>query len=318
MNRPLRVALSAGHHNRDGGNATEYAIVGELTEAYYREFRRVGCDVRVITPDGPDPDRDPGDGDFPGGLQDVARQVVNWANAGWVADLYLEVHTEGAGGVRGVFAIYPDWGGDLDTDVRDRLGPAVVRAISQATGLPVRGSGVMSERATGVGRQGYRLGIFYVTSPLRATTTRLIIEHGAHDAPADLAIMRSAGFNEKVAKAAVAEICRVFEVPMSSATTQNVITVKETGQPLGHGFKQLWEQLRDAIPQGHLRVLGYPLTPEFQIPNIPATFQIFERAILKYDPAASEPWKVHVCAAADEWIREWATNRRLGVLRPTT
>src|SRR5690606_3210853 len=97
---PLRVAIAAGHRNRDGGNALEMEIVGPLTKAYVEEFRRVGADVRCITPGD-------GLGMFPGGLQDVAQRVVDWARSGWVADLFLEVHTEGAGGRRGVFAIYP-------------------------------------------------------------------------------------------------------------------------------------------------------------------------------------------------------------------
>jgi hypothetical protein len=193
-NMALKIALSAGHHNSDGGSPVEAAITGPLCHFYSMAFRELGCDVRVITPND-------GLGQFPGGLQDVAAKVVEWSNAGWVADLYLETHTQGLGDttVRGAFAIYPDWNDDVDLTVKNGLGLKMVRAISAATGIPVWSSGIMSEKSTGVGISGFRLGIFLRTAPVASNTTRLIIEHGAHTNPQDLAILQSPEMQQKIA-----------------------------------------------------------------------------------------------------------------------
>jgi hypothetical protein len=153
----------------------EHAITGPLCHYYAEYFRSQGHDVRVITPQD-------GLGDSTVGLQEVAHQVVVWAKAGWVADLYLETHTQGLGDskVRGCFGIYPDWGNDIDLGVRNGLAGRVCQAINQTVGIPIYQAGVMSEKSTGVGISGFRLGIFLVTAALASLTTRLIIEHGAH------------------------------------------------------------------------------------------------------------------------------------------
>ena len=73
-------------------------------------------------------------------------------------------------------------------------------------------AGALSERATAVGLAGNRLGIFGQTAALKATCTRLIIEYGSHDAPADLAIIDSPGFYTQAGRAtarAVAEFLGV-------------------------------------------------------------------------------------------------------------
>lgn len=141
------------------------------------------------------------------------------AHAGWSPDLLLETHTEGAGpAARGVFAIYPDWGDDVDADVRDRLGPRVARAIAAATGLPVRGAGVLSERETGVGLTGYRLGLFGQTAAIRATCTRLIIEYGSHDVTADLAIIDTPGFYTQAGRATAQAFAEFLWLPPPDAT----------------------------------------------------------------------------------------------------
>lgn len=190
-----RIALAAGHHTRDGGNRIEYEQTGRLCQAVAVACRALGMEVRVFTPGD-------GLGARPDGIWDLARAIVATAHAGWRPDIVLETHTEGAGpAVRGVFAIYPDWGDDVDGDVRDQLGPLVVQRIATATGLPIRGSGVMSEQETGVGRAGFRLGIFGQTAALKATTTRLIIEYGSHDAPADLAIINRPSFYARAGRA---------------------------------------------------------------------------------------------------------------------
>lgn len=200
------VCIAAGHHNRQGGNEVEHRLVGELAEAYGRAFAAAGFVTHVLTPDGPDADQAPGDGEFPGDIAAVARRAVALG-----AHLFIELHTEA--GPRGVFVIYPDWPsrGDLDADVRDRLGPALATAISAASGgIPVRASGpVMSEQRTAVGASGHRLAAFAATAGARATMTRCLIEHGAHTQPADLAILERPEARQAMADAA-ARVCAAF------------------------------------------------------------------------------------------------------------
>lgn len=202
-----RIALAAGHHNRDGGNPIEYAQTGPLCHAVAGACRALAMEVRVFTPDD-------GLGTRQDGIWDLARVVVDAADAGWMPDIFLECHTEGAGPVaRGVFAIYPDWDDDVDADVRDQLGPLAAHRIAVATGLPIRGAGVMSERETAVGRSGFRLGIFGQTAAIKATATRLIIEYGSHDAPADLARIAAPGFYATAGRASARAFAEFLGLP---------------------------------------------------------------------------------------------------------
>lgn len=284
--RQLRIALAAGHHNNDGGNTTEYKLVGPITKAYADEFRRQGCDVRVVTPDD-------GLGFFDGGLQGVAQVVVDWANAGWVADLFLECHTEGVANenVRGVFAIYPDWGDDVDADVRDTLGPAISNAISAATGIPVRGSGTMSEKSTGVGIGGSRLGVFLRTAPIRATTTRLIVEHGSHSSPDDLAILRQPDTAGTIATAGVKAVLDFFGAVPGTVEPPPAVTERRdpvTDVLIGGGFRQWYERLERLVgPEEALEIVGRFLTDEFTDAETGLTVQYTERARLEHQPGSS-------------------------------
>lgn len=202
-----RIALASGHHNTDGGDPFEATQTGFLTAAVAKYCAALGMDVRIVTPGG-------GAGMFSGGIWDVAAAVVRLAQGGWVPDIFLETHTEGGGGT-GVFAIYPDAAGDLDTDVRDKLGPDVAKRIAAATGLGIGGrqNGTMSEKQTRVGGQGFRLGIFNKTAPIAANTTRLIIEYGAHDKEPDLSIVKAPGFYDKAGKATAEAFAAFLGLP---------------------------------------------------------------------------------------------------------
>lgn len=197
----LKIAIGAGHHNTSGGNSTEYKITAGLTELYYKFFKMNGVDVRCITPDGPDADDLPGDGDYTGTLYDAAYQVTKWYNEGWMADVFFEVHTEGAG-VPGTFGIFPDWGTDVDGDARDFFIPRVVNAITKIPNFVKRNTGVMSEKQTGVGISGYRLGVFRATEAIASHTTRFIIEHAAHDIPAERDRLLNPEIQAKIVEAA--------------------------------------------------------------------------------------------------------------------
>lgn len=182
MSTPLRVALAAGHRNSSGGNPREQKWTGPLTKSYMDMGRLFGADVRTYTPND-------GLGMFNGTLSEGANTLNTWAATGWLADYYSELHfqglTEGSNAGRGIFCIYPDWGDDVDVDVRDTFRPNWLAHVTAYTSLPGYGDGGMSEKRTGVGLSGYRLGIFGATAPLKATTTRMIIEHGSHTSPAD-------------------------------------------------------------------------------------------------------------------------------------
>lgn len=238
-----KIALAAGHHNSDGGNAFEIQQTGPLTQAIAAHCKRLGMDVRVLTPDGPDADTLPGDGTFAGGIWDVAKAAVALATQGWVPDAFIEVHTEGAGqGVRGVFTIYPDWpaASDTDTDVRDTLGPAISRKVAAAVGGTVRGNGVMSEKNTGVGLSGYRLGIFNLSAPLKATTSRMIVEYFSHDDTQDLALANAPGFADKCGKATAEALAQFYGWTTSVPGTEPPVVAQGNTNPAFDTVTQVW------------------------------------------------------------------------------
>lgn len=221
----INVFLSAGHHNDSGGSQREYEQTGELCEAVARHLMADypgAFDVRVAQPDGPDADTEPGDGHLAGSLDVVGNTAVAMSRAGWIPRLTLECHTEGGGGT-GVFVIFPDDptraetdpNRDYDAAMATVFGPAIAREVAGATGLGVRsvsGAGVMSERRTGVGAGGSRLGYFRTTAPLAATTERCIVEYGAHDKDPDWTIARQPGFADRCGRATAKAIAAYYGV----------------------------------------------------------------------------------------------------------
>ena len=300
-----KIALASGHHNTSGGDAHETVQTGRLTPVIASTLRARGFDVRVITPDD-------GRGMYPGGLYDAAYEVVRWSNEGWRADVFLEVHTEGNGAgdaVRGAFAIYPDWEGDLDTDVRDNLGPDIVRRLQEKTGLPKRGSGVMSEKQTGVGIDGFRLGVFRATEPVKSQTTRLIVEYGSHTSPADLALWAKPDFLQNAADAtadALAAYTGAQPVPEPSPNPDAKLIlpgqgnespeVYPPGAGLVHGFKGTYLALGAAKyandpALGILTLTGWAKEDEWEGVD-GCVYQRFHRVTLQYDPRNAQPWDI--------------------------
>lgn len=289
-----RVALAAGHHNTSGGNATEHEQAGRLTPAVAAAMRARGLDVRVITPND-------GAGDFPGDLSAVAAQVTA------DDDCFIEIHTEGnnAGDRgRGVFVIYPDWNDDVDTDVRDTLGPAIATAIRDRTGIPLRGSGVMSERQTGVGAQGHRLGVFGGTARHKATCTRMIVEVGSHSSPADMALWRRPEFISNAASSIADQVATFYGLqpqPMPAPEPQQPDAIELNGYRIVLGFKGFWEELAGYEPTLPYRVLGLPLGNEKTVitGGLTRAYQEFERGWLKWVPEESAPWHIHLALKED-------------------
>src|SRR5690606_1417835 len=130
--------------------------------------------VTQITPD---------EGVYPGDHNAVARAVMELDQRDRV-DLYWECHTEGTGNPsnRGSFGVTPYWPRDNPTD-RDRdaerIAAELARRLEAAVGLPVKQTnviapGVMAEYQSGVGAQGFRLGVFANTEAAKMHMTRII------------------------------------------------------------------------------------------------------------------------------------------------
>lgn len=89
-----------------------------------------------------------------------------------------------------------------------------------------------------------------------------------------------------------------------------VIQIGPFGRHLGHGFLAFWRQLESIDATLPLRVLGWPLTEEFAVGN--GTYQVFERAVLKYVAQEQEPWRVHLALLPEAVaVREEAAKRGL-------
>jgi hypothetical protein len=98
----------------------------------------------------------------------------------------------------------------------------------------------MSEKATGVGISGFRLGIFLRTAAVASTTTRLIIEHGAHTNPQDLAILQDPVKQVAIANASAGAIVNYLQ---GGKTVSNQPTAPFNPNPnnksVGDGVKEV-------------------------------------------------------------------------------
>jgi hypothetical protein len=210
-NRPLRIAVGAGHHDTARGNPYETELNGRKANALIKELRKRGHDVYSTHPND-------GLGYASTDYNGVARALVAHVNAtGWKPDYHIECHSEGSTPLKcGSFILYPDNGNDVDVDLRDAGGVFAVK-LKERTGIGIctiltTSPGVSSETQSGVGLQGYRLGVFANTATLNAYCTRLIWEAGAHTCPHDKAIMDRADFPQKHALAtadALEEFARI-------------------------------------------------------------------------------------------------------------
>lgn len=233
--KKLRILLVQGHRNTTRGNPAEMAITPLAARAIQRALRSIGHTADMLQND---------DDWFPGSLDAVAREVVRRHDAN-PYDLMLDIHFEGdANNTRGVFAIVPDGDGlrttspHLGTDswesnVLDRqFAEAIAQGIAGTTGLnlrQVKRPGVMSERQTGVGGQGYRLAMFGYTAIVRHRLVRLVLELG--NIRGDAAIIHSPGFYDRAAAGVVAGIQMVLA---SSNVIEHIKPVPMEMPPFGH------------------------------------------------------------------------------------
>jgi N-acetylmuramoyl-L-alanine amidase len=208
-NRPVRIAIGTGHANTSGGNAFELSINRLTVNEVLKLARRSdGFDVRCYTPND-------GLGYFNGPLDAAAAQVRSWVAAGWKPDICIEVHQEGLGNssVRGGFFIYPDSAGlrgrkatgadYVDKDVKAAAGEMARILVAEYGGVMRYRSAPrgMSERETGVGGKGSRLGLFGAWSDQYFVDNAccLIVEGATYTNPTDLTLMKRPDFPQNLA-----------------------------------------------------------------------------------------------------------------------
>lgn len=188
---PVHLLISAGHWDTTGDlwNGEELKRTRPLAIAIADEAERRGFRVTRQV--------DKFDGTY--------RDVANWAARQAVEQrirLLFQVHFEGTHpSVRGAFAIPPHQPSrnDYDRDA-ERIGLDIVRRLNVATGMPIRGNGVMLETATAAGE----LAFFSRSAHVKASTERLLLEYGASNSNLeDRAIVDSPGFYERAARVTV-------------------------------------------------------------------------------------------------------------------
>jgi hypothetical protein len=186
------ILLVAGHRSTlDGGSPTERALTDDLARAYDAAFKAAGFSPVVWFQRDVDGDSMP---DMTvGSLSTVASGCGNWLMSRtepW--SVMLDLHYNGS--TSPVHAIVPDCVGlssgfvggapadDIPSvNINDTpLASGIARGIVQRNpGMTLYGSnGVMSERSTGVGGGGDRLGMFGGTAKARKKAIRLVVEHG--------------------------------------------------------------------------------------------------------------------------------------------
>jgi N-acetylmuramoyl-L-alanine amidase len=139
----------------------------------------------------------------------------------------LDLHLEEGDAPRGVFTIVPDDPASSASGRGDvwknnahavRLGHLIAENIALRAGFVQRNAkelGVMSERQTGVGETGSRLGMFGGTAALRTRMARLIVEHG--NIVKDLAIIDDPQTPARCAAAVVDALATYFMPPPTIA-----------------------------------------------------------------------------------------------------
>lgn len=221
-----RFILSAGHRNTDGGGAIqEYVWTYPMTKMLRDTIVRRGGMAWIVQEQ--DGDNDPSFS-VGRGLQNAARRCVELAASKGPFDAYISCHYEGAP-ARGFFGIHPD-GGSGDYKANNPVDVELIETFARhvpKTGMPARKlqghptPGVMSERETGVGLQGFRLGEFVGTLGFRETTARVIIEAGSYSVLADRAMLWNWAWVQRYCDALVdglEEMFGSFEAPKLPTT----------------------------------------------------------------------------------------------------
>lgn len=224
--RPV-IVIDAGHRSTDrSGNPAEMSMTDDLAVAYCAAFRAAGYEAYWWQRD-LDKDSDPDE--TVGTLTTVSVGIGAYL-AKLAAEerdsVLLSCHYNGAHSP--LHVIVPDVGNLTpgiaggaprdDTAVNNGLDVRLAREIAsraKAAGLGTLFTGklglpgLMSEQETGVGLDGWRLGLFAGTAKARAKAVRLIVEHGGTSDPA----AKRFGDWAAVAVAAVNEVYEVTGEP---------------------------------------------------------------------------------------------------------
>lgn len=187
-----KFVLSMGHRNTGGGGAAEAKWTPGATRALRDAIKAHGGQAVILQEvDGLDADPNW----FPGDHSAGAKRCVTFLQPKYGPfKAYISMHFNGGGG-RGAFAIHPESHDGSDTKSMNALSvnfarrfAARVKATSTVPllGWMKDGPGVMSERESGVGSQGYRLGELANTMGFdRNKVVRTILEAGGGDNAAD-------------------------------------------------------------------------------------------------------------------------------------
>lgn len=220
--RPV-IVIDAGHRSTDrSGNPAEMSMTDDLAVAYCTAFRSAGYEAYWWQRD---LDRDNDPDETVGTLTTVSIGLGLWLQqetADGTDCVLLSCHYNGTHSP--LHVIVPDVGSLStaisggaprdDTAVNNGLDVRLAREIADRAQAASLGAlfhgrlgypGLMSEQETGVGLDGWRLGLFAGTAKSRAKAVRLIVEHGGTSDPA------AKRFTDW-AKVAVAAVTEVYEV----------------------------------------------------------------------------------------------------------
>lgn len=210
MAEQKRFVIAMGHRNTDRGGAyNEINWTPGCARAIRDAIEARGGKAVIVQEH--DSDNDPNW--FPGGLQAMARHAVTLAGQYGPFEAYISCHYNGGAGP-GFHAIFPDAWSGIDQKANNpldvRLCENLVAAVRSTNTVSILGwtshaPGVMSERESGVGAQGYRLGELYGGMGFRDRTARVIIEAGSIDVARERAYINDPHWLRNVYAEAIAE-----------------------------------------------------------------------------------------------------------------
>lgn len=228
-----KYAISFGHRNNTrGGAAGEIDWTDDAGYALAAELRKRGAEVYIVQ-------EHDGDGDPTFTYQGLGAigGIVEAIDAKYgPLTGYLSIHYGGEP-VDGFFTIAPDAGGlrsgatgapvttdGWDTNPLDvKAGTNIAKRIAATNTVPIRGGlkayGVMSERQTGVGADGWRLAELQESVGIKEHGIRLILEWGNRLSARDNSFLKDMNWVRNVAAVAIADGLEDTFGPMGSGTT---------------------------------------------------------------------------------------------------
>ena len=138
----------------------------------------------------------------------------------------------------------PDWDDDVDVDVRDTLGPMIAERVSAASGMPIRGNGLMSGRDRSwagwiPSRHLPRYGPTSIQhdSPDRGYGSFIARRHGAMESPG---VVRAMAGQTALAIADFYNVDGPIPISNNACSLLTFSTFSENRHGIGGGFR-FWE-----------------------------------------------------------------------------